>query len=216
VKFKLIAFVLLVLFFFQTNYALAIPGFKKYKIKPGDTYVKICQKELHEFNHELLNLLMKINRIDEKHLIPKQIIYLPIDMELAHAYCPLPKLYHPLAKHPRGIYINLSKQYFGAYEFGKLIFWGPISSGKKGKETPTGNFHVIKKEKDKISSICGKSMYYSLQFSGHYFMHHQSLKGKPSSLGCIRTLYDDAKRLYYWIKINDRIIIKKDTLAASR
>jgi len=214
VKLKIIFGSLLVWFFLQASNALAMPGFIKYKIKPSDTYSKICKKKLHYFNTELLNLLIKINRTDAGHLVPGYTIYLPLDIELARAYCPLPKFFEPLNKYPRCIHVNLLKQYFGAYEFGSLKFWGPISSGKKGEETPTGKFMVLEKKIDKISSICGKTMYYSLKFFGGYFMHHQSLNGKPNSIGCVRTLLGDAKKLFYWIKIKDPIIVHKDTLAA--
>ena len=210
---KKVLFVLPILFFFQINSALAIPGFKEYRVRPGDTLFKIFKKELSGFNQEILDLTLKINKIDAWHLISGITIYLPYDIGLARAYCPLPKTCKLLNKHPRGIFLNLTTQYFGAYEYGKLKFWGPISSGRKGKETPIGNFKAIFKKKNRISIKYGVPMLYSIQFSGHYFMHQQSMLGRPASHGCVRLLLKDAKKLFYWINKGDPIIIRNNTLA---
>jgi lipoprotein-anchoring transpeptidase ErfK/SrfK len=41
-----------------------------------------------------------------------------------------------------------------------------------------------------------------------YFLHQQSLPGRPASHGCVRLLISDAKMIFNWLEKGDQIIIK--------
>jgi len=183
-----------------------IDGFKTYLIKKGDILGKIAPMEHWD-------IIQRVNRIDEKHLPLGKEILIPNDIKKALRFCPVPEVIKDAVKLERVIYFFLDIQYFGAYEQGKLMLWGPISSGRKGKKdysTPEGNFNVIWKAKKYFSKRYQASMPYAVNFSATgYFFHQQSLPGRPASHGCIRLLRSDAKTLFYWIKKNDIIIVTR-------
>ncbi len=180
-----------------------IEGLKPYRIAKGDTLWKIAPEKHWE-------IIKKVNRIDEKHLILGKTIFIPNNLAKALRFCPVPKNLIKAEDFNRILCVFLDIQYFGAYEKGKLLFWGPISSGKKGHETPKGKYKAIWKAKEYSSKKHNNSpMPYSINYScaGH-FIHQQSLPGRPASHGCVRLLMRDAKKIFYWVKIGDPIEIK--------
>ncbi len=196
-------FIVFFLFFsFPKAYANDFDNFVKYKVRRGDTLSKICKN-----NPDLIFLTMKINRIDQWHLQAGKTIFVPRTVEEGIKFCPVPKTIK--AKNKRLIVFYLDNQYFGAYEKGELIRWGPISSGIKGHETPKGVFRALWKAKKYRSKKYKAPMPYSVNISSlGYFFHAQALPGKPASHGCIRLLRKDARFLYKWVRIGDNIIIK--------
>ncbi len=205
---KILPFWLLILpcFFFHDSMAQessTIPEvFFLYKVKSGDTLSKIAP--VYQWN-----IIKKVNRIDEKHLpLGKKILIPKKDNERAYDFCPIPKLIKDT--NPRLVVIFLDIQYFGAYKNNKLEFWGPISSGASGYETPKGKFEVLWKKKKYFSKkYDNAAMPFSICISNQgYFLHQQSLVGKPASHGCVRLLKKDAKKIFYWVKIKDVVVIK--------
>ena len=189
--------------FFQISSAEEAPeGFAFYKVKNGDTLSKIAPAEHWD-------IIQRVNRIDETHLIIGKKILVPVDLEAAIKFLPVPKYLKEAAGLKKTIYVFLEKQYFGAYENGLLIFWGPISSGTKEKATPKGNFKVIWKSRFYRSKKYDADMLFAINFSNNgFFLHRQSLPGRPASHGCIRLLEEDAKKIFNWIAKNDSIIVK--------
>jgi lipoprotein-anchoring transpeptidase ErfK/SrfK len=113
------------------------------------------------------------------------------------------------------IRIVLSEQRAYFYKGGKLVGESVISSGKKGFETPPGQYKVIQKDKDHISNLYGDyvdadgnvvrknvdvtkdplpagaafqgaKMPFFLRFTGGYGMHAGYLPGYAASHGCVR------------------------------
>jgi len=113
------------------------------------------------------------------------------------------------------IVIDLSEQTASFYKGGKLVGVSPVSTGREGYNTPTGNFKVIQKNKDHRSnlygdyvdsmgnvvvsdvavredpkpagtSFLGASMPYFMRVHGGVGMHAGFLPGVPDSHGCIR------------------------------
>jgi lipoprotein-anchoring transpeptidase ErfK/SrfK len=109
--------------------------------------------------------------------------------------------------------INIGSQRFVYTEGETVVRTGPISSCKAGFETPAGEFSVLSKQKDKVSyrytNQLGMSawMPYSIQFTGHYFLHEGWLPGHPDSHGCVRVGEQDARFLFERMKIGDRIVV---------
>lgn len=111
------------------------------------------------------------------------------------------------------IVISEQRAYF--YKGGKLVGESVISSGKKGFETPPGQYKVIQKDKDHLSNLYGDyvdddgnvvqknvdvtkdplpdgatfqgaKMPFFLRFTGGYGMHAGYLPGYAASHGCVR------------------------------
>ncbi|OGI16443.1 MAG: hypothetical protein A3J63_04095 [Candidatus Moranbacteria bacterium RIFCSPHIGHO2_02_FULL_40_12b] len=106
-----------------------------------------------------------------------------------------PEYLEEAKKSERAVYVFLDKQYFGAYQNGRLAFWGPISSGIKERTTPKGNFKVLWKSRFYYSKKYDADMPFAVNISSNgYFLHAQSLPGRPASHGYIRLLRVDAKK----------------------
>ena len=123
------------------------------------------------------------------------------------------------------IVVDLTKQEAYAYEDGKLLYSGWISSGRKKYKTPTGYFRVLQKEKEHISNrwpkkvvikngkkveeIGGAKMPYMLRLTWTGIALHEGYTPNyPASHGCIRVAKGFAKKLYNWARVGTRVIIK--------
>lgn len=178
-------------------------GFGWYRIRKGDTATRICGND-----PACADLFLRVNRIDARHLSPGRKVLVPIAMGLAERYAPVP---NALSGRDTGrkIVVYLDTQYFGAYEDGWLLFWGPVSTGRKGHGTPAGEYRIEYRQKDKKSiKYDGAPMPFALNLSWTgYFLHEQALPGYPASHGCVRLLMDDAKRLFFWVRVGDPVSI---------
>ena len=115
----------------------------------------------------------------------------------------------------------------------QIVIDGPISSGKRGHESPQGHLHVLEKDPNHHSSIygdfvdgsgrtvrAGVSARIDSAPSGTHFsgaamkwflrltedgvgMHIGILPGYPASHGCIRESVDGAKLFYDHAKVGD-------------
>ncbi len=99
---------------------------------------------------------------------------------------------------PVVIIASLTDQVLTVYRNGKKIGRSSISSGKPGKNTPTGVFTILEKDVKHHSNIFkGASMPYMerLTWTG-VALHAGTLPGYPASHGCIRLPLDFAQKLY--------------------
>jgi len=139
----------------------------------------------------------RFNRIDRRHVYPGMTIKEPVDIESAKEYTPMPSTYFPAKHHDKYILINLTEQWLGAYEFGKLKFSMPVASGMQGYETPVGLFQVDARHRNHTSSLYkteDQSEQYPMDnaFRFHigednvsYWIHARDLPGRPASHGCV-------------------------------
>lgn len=84
------------------------------------------------------------------------------------------------------------------YRNGIQIARSTVSTGREGKDTPTGVFTILQRKKKHESNIYkGAKMPYMqrLTWTG-IAMHAGQLPGYPASAGCIRLPYDFSKLLY--------------------
>lgn len=113
------------------------------------------------------------------------------------------------------IKINLSEQRAYFYKGGELVGISVVSTGREGFGTTSGNFHIIQKDRDHVSSrfgdyvdasgniikkeidrdkdpmpkgarYDGAKMPYFMRIVGGTGMHEGFLPGYPASHGCIR------------------------------
>jgi lipoprotein-anchoring transpeptidase ErfK/SrfK len=129
------------------------------------------------------------------------------------------------------IVVSLSKQRAYLMVGDRVAADSPISSGKRGHSTPTGNFSVLEKDPDHRSSIygdyvdssgrvvragisakidsapsgthyVGAPMTWFMRLTGEGVgMHIGILPGYPASHGCIRMPSDGAKLFYDHVKV---------------
>jgi lipoprotein-anchoring transpeptidase ErfK/SrfK len=116
---------------------------------------------------------------------------------------------------PPSIRISLSEQKAYFYKSGELVGVSIISTGREGFGTPAGNYRILQKNRDHVSSLYGNyvdregnviqkdvdtrkdpkpagaiydgaKMPYFMRITGGVGMHEGFLPGYPASHGCIR------------------------------
>jgi hypothetical protein len=166
---------------------------------PGGT------KGLRErFTPEQLALLEKLNRRDVPHLARATAVIVPKEWLVNELlYSPFPLAWAWAAQHPKALVVDQASQTFGGYEHGRLVRWGPISSGRKSRPTPSGLFHLNWRSKGRHSTD-NPDWYMPWYFNFHagrgLAFHQLELPGRPASHACVRLLERDAIWLYGWGK----------------
>lgn len=147
-------------------------------------------------------LVARFNRIDRRHIYPGMTIKVPDNMADIRSYTPLPHFYKPASRHEKYILVDVTEQWLGAYEFGKMVFSVPAATGKATTETPLGMFRVTTRDLNHTSSLYKTAndeeqypMDNALRFhvgsdNVSYWLHARDLPGRPASHGCIG-LYDE-------------------------
>jgi L,D-transpeptidase catalytic domain len=156
----------------------------------------------------------RFNRIDRRHVYPGMTIKVPVDMEQARTYTPMPAFYEPAKKHAKYILVNISEQWLGAYEHGILKFSMPAATGMDGHNTPTGLFRADARDKNHCSSLYKTEdqqqqypMDNAIRFhvgpdNVSYWIHARDLPGKPASHGCIGVFDEAMQKRQYGIPQN--------------
>lgn len=160
-------------------------------------------EQLHcQFTPGQLAILEKLNRADVKNLVKMGSIVVPNRWDLRELdYSPMPSVSKWAGLHEKSLVIHQQVQAFGAYERGKLVHWGPVSSGDQQRPTPSGYFHLNWKSKGRRSTV-NRDWFLPWVFNfmnrdGIAF-HQYELPGYPASHGCVRLLGRDAQWLYGW------------------
>jgi lipoprotein-anchoring transpeptidase ErfK/SrfK len=110
-------------------------------------------------------------------------------------------------KIPKLILISLKEQALANYHYGQLVSYYPISSGRKGRSTPVGEFKIINKTKMGFSARYNSLMPWVMSLNKLYALHAGELPGYPDSHGCVRLSDADAQELYNWAEIGTPVWI---------
>src|ERR1051326_2427441 len=105
--------------------------------------------------------------------------------------------------------VSLSKQHVTIYDAGGWIMRAPVSSGRKGYETPAGIYSVIQKEAEHYSNLYEDGYMPFMQritWSG-IALHGGPLPGYPASHGCVRMPIEFAEHLFGLTKLGMRVIV---------
>ena len=105
--------------------------------------------------------------------------------------------------------VSLQRQRITIYDANGWILRAPVSSGQKGRETPSGVFSIIQKEEEHYSNLYDDAYMPHMQrltWSG-IALHGGSLPGYPASHGCIRMPFDFAARLFDETQLGLRVIV---------
>ncbi len=130
-------------------------------------------------------------------------------------------LWHP-ERSPEGpllVVCTIDDQMLYAYRNGVEIARSTVSTGRKGKKTPTGVFTILQRKVDHESSIYkGAKMPYMqrLTWTG-IAMHAGKLPGYPASAGCIRLPLEFSKLIFGEMQNGSTVVItqKKSTPSKS-
>lgn len=163
------------------------------------------QKSIKELETRLgpdvFALVLKINRLDRKHLRSGASLVIPDAPADLASVSPLPLKLESARSIPKLILVSRRAQAFGAYEFGELVRWGPTSTGKKSTPTPVGLYYTNWKAKERRSSVNQSWILpwcFNIDDITGVSFHQFDLPGYPASHGCVRLLEEDAKWLYGW------------------
>ena len=114
---------------------------------------------------------------------------------------------------PMKIVVVLDIQRIYVFQNDELIGFSTISSGKKGKETPTGFFTILQKNIDHKSNLYSNApmpFMQRLTWDG-IAMHGGQLPGYPASHGCIRLPLAFAKALFGVTQMDQEVFVLRDT-----
>ena len=158
------------------------------------------------FTPEQLALLEKLNRRDVAHLARLTELVVPDEWPAEGgndelAYSPLPADWTWATQFPKALIVHQPAQVFGAYEFGKLVRWGPVSTGRKETPTPAGSFNLTWRSKSRRSTDNAAwllNWYFNFINSRGISFHEFDLPGAAASHACVRLLKRDAMWLYEW------------------
>ncbi|MBI4745613.1 MAG: L,D-transpeptidase family protein [Deltaproteobacteria bacterium] len=151
----------------------------------------------------------RLNRIDRRHAYPGADLKVPLRLEDITDFTPMTKEYPPAEKDEKFILVDLSEQFLGAYEYGRLVFSFPVATGEDGHETPTGKFRITAISRNHRSSkyfIENTTIPYPMTFGLRFFVsrgevsywfHGRDMPGYPVSHGCLG-LYDEAMQKKYY------------------
>ncbi len=170
------------------------------RIKRGETLEKLFGDRWKD--------VARFNRVDRKHAYPWVQIKVPERIDDIKDFSPMPKTYPPAEKEPKLILIDLSEQFLGAYEFGKLVFSTPIASGSQKDPTPSGSFRVTAYDDRHTSSLYYIErtqklypMHYALRFFVRngvcFWIHGRDVPGYPASHGCVGLYDEEMQKKYY-------------------
>ena len=148
---------------------------------------------------EQLEMIAALNRIDgNKLLYLDSIVVMDSLNEDWLTYSPFPDSIPLVSDINKIILISYPIQAFSFYIKGKLVYWGPVSMGKKSTPTPIGFFHTNWKSKLQISTENPEWLlpwYFNIVNASGVSLHQYQLPGYPASHACIRMREQDA----YWI-----------------
>jgi hypothetical protein len=160
------------------------------------------------FTPDQIVVLEKLNRRDIDHLTraepPIAGLVAPVQWPApadATALSPLPDSDPWLEPHGKAIVVHQPVQAFAAYESGRIVRWGPVSTGRKETKTPSGPFHLTWRSKGRHSTDNAAwflPWYFNFHNQRGVSFHQFDLPGYPASHACVRLLERDAKWLYDW------------------
>jgi ankyrin repeat protein len=109
----------------------------------------------------------------------------------------------------RRIVVHIGEQRARVFDSaGTEIFSTKVSTGKKGHDTPTGEYVITNKYREWKSTLYPAKMPYFQRLScGDFGLHAGNVPGYPASHGCIRVPAENAVKLFAMTQAGDRVCI---------
>lgn len=113
----------------------------------------------------------------------------------------------------KSVFVDLKSQVLWARQGKRLVYRWEVSSGRQGKETPTGAYRALGKEPMHISTLYGSPMPFSIHVTGNIYIHGSAqFSSTPGSHGCIRLPLMEtrniAEEFYNWIDVGTPIRVR--------
>jgi hypothetical protein len=186
----------------QTTTVPQVPAWERVATYRLETAAPREAPPTQRFDPAQLAILEKLNRADVGHLARLPELVVPESwVAEERAYSPLPYYYPSSEQFPKVLVVHLPGQVFGAYESGVLVRWGPVNTGGRKSQTPSGPFSLNWRSTGHNSSVDPDwymAWYFNFASVEGIAFHEYSLPGLPVSHGCIRMLSRDAQWLYHW------------------
>lgn len=150
---------------------------------------------------ERVPIVLALNRIDTRHIKVGAVLAVPDSITDFIALAPFPASLPSVTTVPKIIFVSQEIQAFAAYEYGNLVRWGPVSTGKKSTPTASKLYYTNWKGKLVTSTIDDEWImpwYFNLDNLEGISMHQYDLPGYPASHSCVRLSEADAEWLYTW------------------
>jgi lipoprotein-anchoring transpeptidase ErfK/SrfK len=171
-----------------------------------ETLPKTPAELAKRFTPEQIDLIEMFNRRDREHLIrpdpPVPGLIVPSVWNTDPlSYSPFPATWPAAETYPKAILVHQPMQAFAAYERGRLVRWGPVSTGRKETPTPDGMFNLTWRARSRRSTDNEDWLlewYFNFVNARGVSFHLFDLPGYPASHACVRLLLRDAQWLYGW------------------
>jgi hypothetical protein len=158
------------------------------------------------FTPAQIEILEALNRRDRAHLLratpPTPGLLVPATWsDNLLIYSPFPSGWPAAESLPKALVVDQPMQAFAAYESGRLVHWGPASTGREETPTPEGVFHLTWRARSRRSTDNQEWLlewYFNFVNERGVSFHQFDLPGYPASHACARLLQRDAKWLYGW------------------
>jgi lipoprotein-anchoring transpeptidase ErfK/SrfK len=110
------------------------------------------------------------------------------------------------------IVVSIPSQRLFVFRDGEPWASSPVSTGKRGKETPVGTFPILQKQVEHRSTLYDDApMPYMQRLTwGGVALHAGRVPGYPASHGCIRLPHAFAKKLYRVTRPRSTAVIVTD------
>lgn len=111
--------------------------------------------------------------------------------------------------------VSLNQQRVTVYDADGPMLQSPVSSGKRGYDTPVGIYTVLERKVEHYSNLyddASMPFMQRLTWSG-VALHAGALPGYPASAGCIRMPTGFAERLFERTKLGMRVIVVRDDIS---
>lgn len=197
------------------------PALSSYRFEP---LPKTIAELARRFTPAQVELLEMLNRRDRERLIRVEpavpgLVVPDTWSENPLAYSPFPAIWPAAENHPKALIVHQQMQAFAAYENGRLVRWGPVSTGRQETPTPEGAFNLTWRARSRRSTDNQDWLlewYFNFVNARGVSFHLFDLPGYPASHACVRLLLRDAKWLYGWgdqwkLDETGRIVLVKGT-----
>jgi len=174
-----------------------------YRFEPlPKTAAELAQR----YTPDQIALLEMLNRRDKAHLLradpptPGLLVPTAWTPDLL-AYSPFPAAWPGAEPTAKAIVVSQPMQAFAAYEHGRLVRWGPVSTGRKETPTPEGAYNLTwraRKRRSTDNQDWLLEWYFNFVNERGVSFHLFDLPGYPASHACVRLLLRDAQWLYDW------------------
>jgi lipoprotein-anchoring transpeptidase ErfK/SrfK len=109
------------------------------------------------------------------------------------------------------VVVSIPQQKAWVFRGSKLVASAPVSTGKRGYETPVGRFRILQKKVEHYSSKYDNAPMPYMQRLTSYgvALHAGRVPGYPASHGCIRLPHGFARKLYNMTGGSTRVTVTR-------